>query len=483
MSSPTIYWYDFETFGVDPRRDRACQFAGIRTDEDLNIIDEPLVIYCSAADDFLPNPFACLVTGITPQVANRNGIAEAEFINRINTEFSVPNTCVSGYNSIRFDDEITRRLLYRNFFDPYEREWKNGNSRWDIIDMLRLCSATRPEGIEWPKKENGCVSFKLEQLTVANGIEHESAHDALADVIATIEMAKLVKAKQPKLYDYAFHLKDKSKVQAEIDLVTQKPMLHVSMRYPASQGCIALVMPICTHPVNKNGVVIYDLSEDPQAWRDLSVGEIKERIQAPKDKLPEGANRIPLKTLRVNSCPIVTSQAVLKPEQAEKFQIDVEACRAHWEQLQGDDEIKKKVSTVFSDESFPEETDPDLMIYSGAFFSDVDRELMEIVRATSPNDLERLDLPFRDGRLQEMFFRYRARNYPDTLNEADKERWLNFRKEKITARETIARFEKDMKKAWQKVNEEFNEESREKGQAVLNELQDYADELIQSLME
>ena len=483
MSTPTIYWYDFETFGADPRRDRACQFAGIRTDEDLNIIGEPLVIYCNVADDFLPNPFACLVTGITPQVANKNGITEVEFIKRINAEFSVPNTCVSGYNSIRFDDEITRRLLYRNFFDPYEREWKNGNSRWDIIDMLRLCSAIRPEGIEWPKKENGYVSFKLDQLTVANGIEHESAHDALGDVIATIEMAKLVKARQPKLYDYVFQLKDKSKVQAEIDLVTQKPMLHVSMRYPASRGCLALVMPICIHPGNKNSVVIYDLREDPHAWRDLSIDEMKERIQTPKEKLPQGVNRIPLKTLRVNSCPIVTSPAVLKKEQAEKFQVDVEACRAHWEQLQGDNEIKKKVSAVFSDESFPEETDPDLMIYSGAFFSDVDRDLMEILRATRPNDLGRLDLPFRDGRLQEMFFRYRARNYPDTLNQADKERWRNFRKGKILAGETIARFEKEMKKAWQKVSKECDEKSREKSEAVLNELQDYTDELIQSLME
>ena len=359
----------------------------------------------------------------------------------------------------------------------------NGNSRWDIIDMLRLCSAIRPEGIEWPKKENGYVSFKLDQLTVANGIEHESAHDALADVIATIEMAKLVKARQPKLYDYVFQLKDKSKVQAEIDLVTQKPMLHVSMSYPASRGCLALVMPICIHPDNKNSVVIYDLREDPHAWQDLSIDEMKERIQTPKEKLPQGVNRIPLKTLRVNSCPIVTSPAVLKKEQAEKFQVDVEACRAHWEQLQGDNEIKKKVSAVFSDESFPEETDPDLMIYSGAFFSDVDRDLMEILRATRPNDLGRLDLPFRDGRLQEMLFRYRARNYPDTLNQADKERWQNFRKGKILAGETIARFEKEMKKAWQKVSKECDEKSREKSEAVLNELQDYTDELIQSLME
>ena len=255
------------------------------------------------------------------------------------------------------------------------------------------------------------------------------------------------------------------------------------MHYPASRGCIALVMPICIHPGNKNSVVIYDLREDPHAWRDLSIDEMKERIQTPKEKLPQGVNRIPLKTLRVNSCPIVTSPAVLKKEQAEKFQVDVEACRAHWEQLQGDNEIKKKVSAVFSDESFPEETDPDLMIYSGAFFSDVDRDLMEILRATRPNDLGRLDLPFRDGRLQEMFFRYRARNYPDTLNQADKERWKNFRKGKILAGETIARFEKEMKKAWQKVSKECDEKSREKSEAVLNELQDYTDELIQSLME
>ncbi|NKB31498.1 MAG: exodeoxyribonuclease I [Pseudomonadales bacterium] len=479
MPSPTIYWYDFETFGADPRRDRACQFAGIRTDEDLNIIGEPLVMYCRVADDFLPNPFACLVTGITPQKANANGIPEAEFIKKINQEFSVAQTCVAGYNSIRFDDEITRQLLYRNFFDPYEREWKNGNSRWDIIDMLRLCAATRPEGIEWPRKENGSVSFKLDQLTVANGIEHSDAHDALADVIATIEMAKLVKTEQPKLYDFVYRLKNKSQVQAEIDLVTQKPILHVSMRYPASQGCMALVMPICNHPSNKNGIVVYDLREDPSVWNKLSVAEIKERVYTAKDKLPAGATRIPLKTLHINRCPIVTSPAVLQAEQAAQFQVDLESCRTHWEQLQGNNEIKQKVSAVFGDETFPAETDPDLMIYSGGFFSEGDRDLMGIVRDTNPADLGRLDLPFRDRRLPEMLFRYRARNYCETLNSNERENWQAYRKEKILASEAIARYEKDMEKAWQKVNEE----SSDRGQVVLNELQEYTDELIQSLME
>ncbi|MDD9889255.1 MAG: exodeoxyribonuclease I [Gammaproteobacteria bacterium] len=479
MTSPSIYWYDFETFGADPRRDRACQFAGIRTDEDLNIIGEPLVIYCNVANDFYPNPFACLVTGITPQKANADGVPEAEFIKRINAEFSVPGTCVAGYNSIRFDDEITRQLLYRNFFDPYEREWKNGNSRWDIIDMLRLCAGTRPDGIEWPRKENGSVSFKLDQLTVANGIEHSDAHDALADVIATIEMAKLVRKKQPKLYDYVYKLKDKSVVQSEIDLVTQKPILHVSMRYPASQGCMALVMPICSDPSNKNGVVVYDLREDPSSWRNLSIDEIKERVYTAKDKLPAGASRVPLKTLHANRCPILTSPAVLQPEKAKEFDIDLDKSRDHWEQLQGDSEIKRKVSAVFSAEEFAEETDPDYMIYSGGFFGDNDRELMEVVRATNPADLGRLDLPFRDTRLVEMLFRYRARNYPETLNSNELEQWNEFRRDKLLRSETIARYERDMEKAWLKVNEAKDV----KGQAVLQQLQDYCDELVQSLTE
>ena len=191
MSANSIYWYDFETFGNNPRRDRASQFAGIRTDEDLNIIGDPLVMYCKPANDFLPNPMACLITGITPQLTLEKGIAEAEFTRRILEEFAQPGTCVAGYNSIRFDDEVTRQLLYRNFHDPYEREWKNGNSRWDIIDMVRLCAATRPEGIEWPKKEDGSNSFRLEELTKANGITHAEAHDALSDVLATIEFAQV----------------------------------------------------------------------------------------------------------------------------------------------------------------------------------------------------------------------------------------------------------------------------------------------------
>ncbi len=447
MASASIYWYDFETFGNDPRRDRASQFAGIRTDEDLNIVGEPLVIYCRPAEDFLPNPMACLITGITPQHAMQEGKNEADFINEILGEFSQPGTCVAGYNSIRFDDEVTRQLLYRNFFDPYEREWKNGNSRWDIIDMVRLCAATRPEGIRWPKKDDGSNSFRLEELTRANDIEHAAAHDALSDVLATIEFARLIKQQQPRLYDYVYGLRAKQKVQAEIDLNTRKPVLHVSVMYPSSRGCLALAMPVCPHPENSNGVIVYDLRVDPDTWADLSEAEMRERIFTPKDQLPDGVERIPLKTIHYNRCPVVTSPAVLAPEKAEQFEIDLDSCRINWEKLQSSPALYKKIEKVFRSEKREQESDPDFMIYSGGFFSDHDKDLMQMIRATASHDLGRLDLPFRDSRLHEMLFRYRARNFPDTLNAAEQERWREFCQLRLRDEQGLARYNSDLQLA------------------------------------
>ena len=202
----SLYWHDYETFGINPQSDRAAQFAGLRTDIDLNIIDEPFIIYCQPADDYLPEPEACLITGITPQQALEKGVCEAEFITRIHQQLAQAHTCTVGYNSLRFDDEVTRNLLYRNFFDAYAREWKNDNSRWDIIDMARAARALRPEGINWPNHEDGKPSFRLEDITRENNIEHSGAHDAMADVYATIAVAKLIKQAQPKLYNFLFNL-------------------------------------------------------------------------------------------------------------------------------------------------------------------------------------------------------------------------------------------------------------------------------------
>ncbi len=471
MAGKTIYWHDYETFGIDPRRCRAAQFAGQRTDEDLNPIGQPQVIYCRPGDDFLPDPVACLITGITPRLAQKNGLTEADFIHQILVEFAQAGSCVAGYNSIRFDDELTRQLLYRNFHDPYEREWKSGNSRWDIIDMLRLCAATRPQGINWPRQEDGSVSFKLEALTAANAIAHSDAHDALADVEATMAMARLVRGKQPRLYDYVYRLRNKHAVEAQLDLANQKPLLHVSSRYPAKLGCLALVAPLCRHPVDSNGVIVYDLRVDPRDWIAASVEDIRKRVFSRREELPEGVQRVPLKTLHINRCPIVAPAATLQSESAQRYAIDTELCMQHWQVLRSARGLAEKLGRVFAPETQQSESDPDFMIYSGGFFSGNDRKLMAVVRGSSPAQLAKLNLPFRDVRLPELLFRYRARNYPDTLDAEELSRWEEFRKQRLTDPATVAGFVQSMQEA-----RALASSARQTG--ALDELQHYVDGLL-----
>lgn len=430
----TIYWHDYETFGVDPRRDRASQFAGVRTDEDLNIVGEPMVMYCKPAPDMLPSPEACMITGISPQKALAEGVTEAEFIRRIHVEFAQPQTCVSGYNSLRFDDEVTRQLLYRNFYDPYEREWKNGNSRWDIIDMVRLCCALRPDGIIWPKKEDGSASFRLEELTKANGIAHESAHDALSDVYATIAMAKLIRTQQPKLYEYVYQLRDKQRVQALLDIMSKKPVLHVSSMYPAARGCLALVMPLTRHPTDKNGVIVYDLRTDPADWMSLPVEEIQRRLFTRQEDLSEGETRIPLKVIHANRCPVIAGSNLLDDALAQRYEVDLPAARRYWKLLADNPSVVSKVASAFdaanSSREFTE-TDPDFMIYGGGFFGAQDKKLMAQIHASSPVQLADWRQSFVDKRLAEMLFRYRARNYPESLNLEETTRWHHFCRDRL----------------------------------------------------
>ncbi len=432
MSADSIYWHDYETFGADPRRDRPAQFAGIRTDLDLNIIGEPLVLYCRPANDFLPQPDACLITGITPQLALREGLPEAEFIARIHEAFSRPRTCVAGYNNIRFDDEVTRNVLYRNFFDPYAREWQNGNSRWDIIDLVRVAHALRPEGIEWPRHADGKPSFRLEDLTRANQLSHQSAHDALSDVYATIAIARLIRDRQPRLYDYVFRHRSKQRVASLLNVAKMTPVLHVSSMYPADLGCIALVAPLANHPTNRNEVVVYDLRHDPSAFVQLSVDELRQRLFTRQAELPEGTERLPVKTIHVNKCPVVVPQNTLTTEAAEKWRIDVDACRRHRKTLRDNPQFITALLSVYEQREFEPESDPDLMLYSGGFFSDEDRQKMEKIRHASPQRLKALELPFQDRRISEMLFRYRARNYPETLSENELARWNEYRRQRLT---------------------------------------------------
>jgi exodeoxyribonuclease-1 len=426
----TLYWHDYETFGIDPSRDGSSQFAGIRTDEDLNIIGDPLSLYCQPPADRLPWPQACLITGITPQYAQQKGVPEREFIEKIHQELSLPGTCGVGYNSIRFDDEVTRYSLYRNFYDPYEREWKHGNSRWDIIDMMRLARALRPEGVEWPDYEDGSPCFKLERLTEVNGIAHESAHDALSDVLATIAMAKLVMTKQPKLYRYIYENRLKHKVAGLIDLTHAKPFLHVSGKLPRENGYTALMMPLARHPTNKNSMICFNLMGDAEALVKLSAEQIQQRLFTSTTDLPAGVERVPLKGVQLNRCPVVATSKLLDSESAHRLGIDLKFCEKNWRLLQQQD-LSEKLGEVFSARLFEKTENVERRLYDG-FLGDMDKRLLSEVRTASAAELASDSFCFRDERYQQLLFLYRVKNYPETLNDEEKHRWEELRFNRLT---------------------------------------------------
>tara|TARA_R110000823_G_scaffold295738_6_gene415692 strand:+ start:18516 stop:19976 length:1461 start_codon:yes stop_codon:yes gene_type:complete len=434
---PTFYWHDYETFGADPVRDRPAQFAGVRTDADLQIIDEPLVLYCRPADDFLPQPGACLVTGITPQLALEKGLPESQFISRVHAELAQPGTCAVGYNSLRFDDEVTRHTLYRNFFDPYAREWQGDNSRWDIIDMLRTAFALRPEGIQWPLREDGSASFRLEDLTAANGIGHEAAHDALADVHATIALARLIRQRQPKLYEFVLANRDKNSVLAQLDVEGMKPLLHVSGMFGAERHNIGLIVPLARHPVNRNEIICYDLNADPAPLQALSGAELRELLYTRAEDMAHDSVRPGLKSVHVNRCPIVLPARMASPEIAQRLGLDGERCRRHLAMLQNyrqteSKAFNEKIREIYKKRTSAETVDPDLALYSGGFFSDQDRRSMEAIRAARPEELASQSWVFEDQRLPEMLFRYRARNYPQTLSSEERAQWEEYRYQRLT---------------------------------------------------
>lgn len=434
MSTPSFYWYDYETFGADPSRDRPAQFAGIRTDLDLNPIAPPFVRYCRPAPDYLPQPEACLLTGITPQHTRRKGLPEAEFMAAINAEFSVPGTCVAGYNNLRFDDEVTRYGLYRNLLDPYAREWRNGNSRWDLIDPLRLARALRPEGIHWPTDPTtGRPTFKLTALTEANGINHDDAHDAVSDVKATIALASLLRDRQPKLFRFLLDHRSKHKAADLLALGEWRPVVHASEKFPAERHCMAVVVALAKHPTNANGVIVYDLSFDPTPLLNLDVGSLKHRLYTAAAELPEGVERLHLKTVHLNKCPVLAPLKVLQTPDCERLGIDLKRCEQHLDALRHAPDLATKVQAIVGQSE--RETpiiDPDLMLYSG-FLGDRDRATLDRLRRMPPEELSRARPSFDDQRLPELLFRYRARNYPDTLSPEETARWETFRRERLSA--------------------------------------------------
>ena len=408
----SFLFYDLETFGLDSKADRIAQVAMVRTDMQLRVIQDPVVMLCAIAPDYLPSPSSCLVTGITPQKTLRDGICEFDFISRINREFMVPDTVVLGFNNIAFDDEFIRNCLYRNLMDPYEREWMNGCSRWDVLDLVRAVHDFRPEGISFlHRKENGATSFRLVHLTEDNGIPQEGAHDALVDVRATIDVARLIRDKQPKLFNYAFSHRFKNEVWAVLDPIRHQAVLHTSAAYVSERGNTHPVLPLMANKERGNEIYCFDLTFP-----------IPETLEGIEDLREAGIIRI-----MANKCPFVAPMSVMN-ESCEKR---LGFTRSEVEEKA--EKIRRSHRYLFDlrealdvKKDYEAESDADYTIYD-RFMSEADKaKLKEISRLQPQDKLKAGEYNFEDEKYHKLLWRMVARNWPESMNGKEKVQWRNF---------------------------------------------------------
>lgn len=440
----TYFFYDLETSGLNPREHRIMQFAGIRTDENLKQIGEPYNLLVKLNDDTLPSPEALMVTGISPQSTLLDGYTEAEFAKILEEEIFTPGTTAIGFNNIRFDDEFIRHLFWRNFHDAYEWSWKDLRSRWDLLDVVRMTRALRPEGINWPVDSEGKATNRLELLTKENGIDHLKAHDALSDVEALIAITDLIRTKQPQLFNYLFSMKDKKQVQKLVNLENKNPFVYTSGRYSAEFEKTTIAFPLTAG--KNNSIVVYDLRYDPTQFFELSEKQLADILFAKwEDRQKEDFVTLPVKELKYNQAPAIAPISVLNKENGwEKISLKSDIIEENQKILLSRPDFAEKIRSIYEKRpEFKKNPDPEAQLYD-SFLPDKDKALLNAVKNADSNKLADFNPNFIDERLPELLLHYKARNYPSSLSEEESVKWEKWRADHINKQ--IPDFIKSMQK-------------------------------------
>jgi exodeoxyribonuclease-1 len=465
----TFFFYDLETSGLSGRDDRIMQFAGIRTNENLEPIGEPYNIYVKLPYDTLPSPEALLVTGITPQMTQADGLTEAEFAKLLIDEVFVPDTITVGFNNIRFDDEFIRHLLWRNFYDPYEWAWSEGRSRWDILDVVRMTRALRPDGLEWPVDANGKATNRLELLAKANNLNHTKAHDALSDVEALIAVTQLIRNRQPQLFDYLLKLRDKKAVQQLINLDVKAPFVYTSGRYDAAYEKTTVAFPLSSAP--NGNVLVYDLRYDPTDFVTLDKKAVEKKIYASwQERQADDFVALPVKILQYNRAPAVAPLGVLEQQDGwKKIKLDTETIQKHVKILLAHPGFSELLRTVFEAKpEFKKSIDPEAQLYD-SFVGGCDKVRIEAVRNASLEQLSDFHPEFEDERLPELLLHYKARNFASTLSKEDESAWEAWRAARLQAQ--LPNFTKSLARL-------VAARTDESSQFILQELQLWAENIL-----
>lgn len=462
-------FYDYETSGRSEKFDQVFQFAAIETDENFNQLSQPIEFFCRPRRDVLPSPHAIKVNQIDISELNSKGLSEFEFSKKVaDTLTGSGNQCIVGYNSKNFDNEFTRYLLYRNFQDPYAWSYLNGNSCLDIFDIICLgYSIDRLIDIQ-VNSGDGNDSLKLENLARWNGLDHDDAHNAVSDVYATIQLAKLVNERCPKLFKHALSLRNVNTTREIVN--AQTGFFRSSVFNGYERRFLSLHTRICDHPTINNSVICWNLLNDPLPILDLGAEEIRRQMYSKKEYRTIGVG---FDSLRLNKSPMVVSFS-----EAEKNLVaEHGTCLRNLESVQRNmNSLTVLARDVFT--SIMPEVDPDADLYAGDYFGEtrMDAAMCNAVRS---DPLTVNDLAFRSIRLHRLFRRLKARNFFDQLTDPERDQFLSYCSEKFACADnspwlTKSVFDREMKE----VLADINLSKRQK--ECLTVLGNYADEVAPS---
>lgn len=434
---PTFLFYDLETSGKDPATDRIMQLAAQRTDMELNNIGQPVNVHVKLPDDVLPSPGAALVTGLTPQ-KTQDGLTEPELARLTQEELFTPGTIVVGYNNVSFDDNFMRYLYWRNFYDPYEWAWRDGRSRWDLLNVTRMVRAIRPNGIKWPTNGDDSPCNKLETITEANGLNHHQAHDGLSDVIALIELAQLIKQHQPKMFNYLLSMRDKNKVADLVNLANPTPFVYTTTRYGQAHDYTSVACPIVDGNTNSE-IITFNLRFDPTPWLSFTAKELADlRFTSYEELEAKGLPAFPITTLTTNKCPAVAPVGVLNEHGGwKRLDLNPDTVKRHMDILKKQPQFIDQVKEAYQSEPYPSDSqDAETRLYDG-FLNDADRLTVANVRKADAGKLATWSPYFHDERLPDLLIHYKARNFPETLSQPELELWKYYRDQKLKTEEPI----------------------------------------------
>ncbi|CAL4324385.1 exodeoxyribonuclease I [Buchnera aphidicola] len=424
-SKCSFLFYDYETFGLHPALDKPAQFACIRTDSDFNVIQKPIVLYCYPPNDYLPNIQSVLTTHISPIHAYKIGMNEFFFSKKIFDIFNVCNTCIVGYNNIQFDDEVTRNIFYRNLLDSYSWCWKQNNSRWDVIKIILACYVLSPNNFEWPKNDFGNISFKLQDLTNVNNITHTNKHDALSDVYATVYLIKLIKKKKPELLNFLFKYRVKNNIKNLIDIQNRIPIIYISNIFGRLRNYTSCIIPIFWNMQNSNMLVFFDLYYNIEDLIEYMKHIANNNIDIYQ------LRKVGINFLYINRCPVLIPINFFSIKKLSCLGINSNIVLKKICLLYKNILLIEKINIFFTNFKYNyNNTNVDLGIYNN-FFSQKDHYLMKVIHNTEINKLNKKKFFFYDNRLKELFFRLRARNFPEILNIFEKKKWLLYRFKKF----------------------------------------------------